>query len=62
MASPPELDGVVQFRLTEPLPGVAVRFVGAPGGVAAIGEAVTVTVEVAVRAGDELSVTVRVAV
>ncbi|MEY9964277.1 hypothetical protein ABIA33_002319 [Streptacidiphilus sp. MAP12-16] len=38
------------------------RLVGAPGGAPTMGEAVIVTVDVAVLAGVELSVTVSVAV
>ena len=44
------------------MPGVAVRPVGAPGAVPAMGEPVTETVEVAELAGLALSVTVSVAV
>jgi hypothetical protein len=63
MATPPLLAGAVHVREILPLGRcVAVRPVGAPGGVPAMGEAVIVTVEVAVLTGAELSVTVRVAV
>jgi hypothetical protein len=60
--TPPLLDGAVQLRETWALPALAVRPVGAPGGVPATGEAVIVTLEVAVFDGTVLSVTVRVAV
>ncbi len=60
--SPPVLAGGVQLSAACPVPAVAVRPVGAPGTVAAIGEAVMLTVEVAVWAGEALSVTVSVAV
>ena len=49
-------------RHPRPPPALAVRPVGAPGAVPAMGDAVMVTLEVAVLAGEELSVTVRVAV
>ncbi len=44
------------------MPALAARPVGASGTVPAIGEAVIVTFDVAVFAGEELSVTVSVAV
>jgi hypothetical protein len=44
------------------LPALAVRPVGAPGAVPAMGEAVSVTFDVAAFTGAELSVTVSVAV
>jgi hypothetical protein len=62
MLTPPLLAGGVQLRETWPLPALAVRPVGAPGAVPAMGEAVMVTLDEAVLAGEELSVTVRVAV
>jgi hypothetical protein len=62
MFTPPLLTGACQLRATWPVPALAVRPVGAPGGVPAMGEAVTVTLAVAVFAGTELSVAVRVAV
>jgi hypothetical protein len=54
--------GALQLNVIWPLPALAVSPVGAPGGVLATGEAVTETVEVAVCAGDALSVTVSVEV
>ena len=62
MLTPPLLDGGVQPSVTCPDPPVAVSPVGAPGTVPAIGDAVIGTLDVAVFAGDELSVTVSVAV
>ena len=62
IATPPLLAGAVQLSETWPLPAFAVRPVGAPGGVPAMGEAVTVMLDEAVFAGEELSVTVSVAV
>ena len=62
MSTPPLLAGAVQLEETWALPVLAVRPVGAPGAVPAIGEAVIVTLDAAVFAGAELSVTVRVAV
>jgi hypothetical protein len=62
MLTPPLLAGAAQLRETWPLPALAVRPVGAPGAVPAMGEAVMVTFDVAVFAGAELSVTVRAAV
>ena len=59
--TPPLLAGAAQLKETWPLPGLPVRPVGASGGVPATGEAVMVTLDVAVFAGAELSVTVRVA-
>jgi len=59
---PPLLAGATHRSETWPLPALAVRPVGGPGGVPAMGEAVMVTFEVAVFAGEEPSVTVRVAV
>ncbi len=62
MTTPPLLLGAIQFSVTCALLAPAVRPVGAPGAVPAIGEAVMVTLELAVLAGDELSVTISVAV
>src|SRR5260370_8140645 len=62
MVTPPLLEGAAQFREIWALPAPAVRPVGAPGGVPLIGEAVMVTLDVAVFTGAELSVTVSVAV
>jgi hypothetical protein len=62
MFTPPLLAGAVHDRVAWALPALAVRPVGAPGGVPAMGEAVIVTLDVAVIAGDELSLTVSVAV
>jgi hypothetical protein len=62
MATPPLPDGAVQDSDAWALRALAVRPVGAPGGVPAIGDAAIVTLDVAVFTGEELSVTVRVAV
>jgi hypothetical protein len=62
MFTPPLLAGAAQLSEAWPVPGVAVSPVGAPGGVPAIGDAVMLTLDWAVFTGEELSVTVRVAV
>jgi hypothetical protein len=62
MLTPPLLAGADHDKETWPLPGLAPSPVGAPGTVPAIGEAVIVTLDVAVAAGEALSVTVSVAV
>jgi hypothetical protein len=62
MLTPPLLAGGDQFSEIWALPALAVRPVGAPGAVPAMGDAVMVTFDVAVFTGAELSVTVRVAV
>jgi len=62
MLTPPLLAGAVQFRVTWALPAPADSPVGAPGGAPWTGVDVIGTVAVAVLAGEELSVTVRVAV
>ena len=62
MLTPPLLAGAVQLSETWPLPGLPVSPVGGPGGVPAMGVAEMATVELAVLAGEALSVTVRVAV
>jgi len=62
METPPLLAGAAQLKEIWALPALAVRPVGAPGGVPLMGEAVMVTLDVAVFTGAELSVTVRVAV
>ncbi len=62
MLTPPLLARAVQLRVTWPLPEPAVSPVGAPGGAPWTGVDVMLTVDVAVFAGEELSVTVRVAV
>src|SRR5260370_25759109 len=51
METPPLDAGAAHDRDTWPLPALAVRPVGAPGGVPAMGEAVMVTFDVAVFAG-----------
>lgn len=56
------LAGAAQLSEIWALPALALRPVGAPGGVPLMGEAVMVTLEVAVFTGAELSLTVRVAV
>jgi hypothetical protein len=62
METPPLLAGAAQLREIWPLPALALRPVGGSGGVPAMGEAVIVTLDVAVFTGAELSVTVRAAV
>src|SRR5215471_7073283 len=62
MLTPPLLAGAVQLSWTCPPPGLAVKPVGIPGGVPATGDAVMVTLDVAVFAGEDESVTVSVAV
>src|SRR5260370_332358 len=54
MLTPPLLAGAAQLRETWPVPALAARPVGAPGGVPAMGEDVIRTVDGAVVTGDEL--------
>jgi hypothetical protein len=62
MLTPPFDAGADHDNDTCPLPAPAVSPVGGPGAVPAMGEAVIVTLDVAVFAGEALSVRVSVAV